>query len=384
MTHMRQVLADMPSDEKTQTQVEQQTQIPKMTQHTTTERKIAASARSRMPIQKNEFSWLSIGYDIAMMLLICFDLLLLAIDGILMSTFGNTVSGWLGLDISAYRAGVQIFAWNHATVALIGGAITIFLVVELVVRWALAIITKRYYRWFFFPFVHWYEVLSVFPQLRALRLLRVVVIGYGFYKMGWRFLPESWIRTAKFYYDVVLEEVSDRVILTALDSVERELRESGAHHALVKNIINNHRDQIEAVAGEIMQQEVAPALRTHAQLTREGVGNAVYRALANVPDLNKYLRLIPIAGGIIESQIQQVGRQVAENITDELVKPFAEAPPKGQVFNNNFSLIAKRVGEISAEHEPLEDLVSSIVFSSFETIRAQIAVQQWKERANDD
>lgn len=332
----------------------------------------------RLPIDKTKPSWWSIIYDIAMLLLICFDLTLLAVDAVLMSSFGESIAAWLGYDLTIYRT-----QW-HPTVAVIGGAITIFLVAELVVRWLWAIATKRYYRWFFFPFVHWYEVLGCFPQLRALRLLRVFSIGYGFYQMGWRFLPESWLATARFYYEVVLEEVSDRIILTALNSVERELKESGAHHTLVKNIINNHRGEIEAVVGELLQQEVAPALQAHAALTRDGVGKAVHQALANVPELNKYLRLIPVAGRLIESEIQNVGKQVAQNITDELMRPFYEAPRKGQDYNENFSLIAKEVGNITAEHKPLEDLVSSIVFSSFDTIKQQISVQQWKMRAEDE
>ena len=61
----------------------------------------------------------------------------------------------------------------HEPLKVAGGLFTIFLVAELVVRWLIAIVQKRYYRWFFFPFVHWYEVLGCAPQLRALRLLRV-------------------------------------------------------------------------------------------------------------------------------------------------------------------------------------------------------------------
>lgn len=332
------------------------------------------------PIEANpkRTTWRSIAYDLCMLGLICFDLALIAVDAILMSGIGEFIAGKLNLSLVSYREGNSF--WSHHQAVLFGSVITVFLIAEVGIRWFIAIVTKRYYRWFFFPFVHWYEVISCFPQFRVLRLLRVVVTGYRLYQMGYNVIPKSWIKTAKFYYDMVLEEISDRVIVIALNSVENELKESKAHQTLVQNLINENRTQIQAVVGELLQQEVAPALKQHAMLTREGVGNAVYRALANVPELNKYLRLIPIAGKMIESEIQSIGQAVADSITDELLKPFYQAPYAGKTTNENFAIISEAVGNISADHKHLEELVSSLVFSSLATIKEQIQVQQWREK----
>lgn len=327
-------------------------------------------------------TWSSIAYDGVMLFIICVDLLIIVVDAIMMSgltqnivTYLTSYLGfnWLSDALYHYRAN-----W-HPTATWLGDGITIFLIAEVAFRWFWAIVTQRYYRWFFFPFVHWYEVISCFPQFRALRLLRVVVIGYRLYQMGFNVIRKSWIKTGKFYYNMVLEEISDRVIMIALGTIENELKNSNAHQKLIRSIIDNNRPQIQSLVGEILQKEVAPNLKQNADLTREGVGNAVYRALANVPELNKYLRMIPIAGKMIESEIQSIGKSVADNIASELLQPFYQDAKHGKQTNENFEIISKAVGNISAKHEPLEELVSSIIFSSIDTIRAQIKDQQWRD-----
>ena len=51
---------------------------------------------------------------------------------------------------------------------------------EFVLRWIIAIRRKTYYRWFFYPFVHWYDLIGCIPvgAFRWLRLLRVFSIVY--------------------------------------------------------------------------------------------------------------------------------------------------------------------------------------------------------------
>lgn len=40
------------------------------------------------------------------------------------------------------------------------------LITEFFVRWGISIVYKHHKRWFFFPFIHWYEILAIIPQLR--------------------------------------------------------------------------------------------------------------------------------------------------------------------------------------------------------------------------
>lgn len=318
-------------------------------------------------------------YDIFMMLIISIDLLLLTIDGLLMSGFMAQLSEWGGFSgwLSHYHNDI------HPLLKLVGGLFTIFLVVELLVRWGIAIWQRSHYRWFFFPFVHWYEVLGCFPQLRALRLLRVVVIGYRLYQLGYQVLPKSWLKTGKFYYHVVLEEISDRVILMAIDNIRTELANTNGH--LVQNIIDKHRDEIETVVVELLQQEVTPLIQStnnqppsFAKPLADQVSLAVEHAFLQTPDLHRLLRMIPIAGGMIEDQLVNISQKVAQNITLNATQQLTQVDSLNQIYRE----IAKGIAQVDTTSPTLENLVSSVINESLTAVAEQVKVQQWKNHAN--
>lgn len=316
-------------------------------------------------------------YDIVMLWLLIIDLLLMLADKILMSEFAQWLAKLAGLSgaIVHYQT-----TW-HETVLVVGGVFTLFWVVEILVRWVMAVIKQTYFRWFFFPFVHWYEVLGCFPQLRALRLLRVIVIGYRLHQMGWYFLPKSWYKTIEFYYTMIMEEISDRVILIAIDNIRTEVSHANGH--LVQNIIDKHRQEIETVIVELLQQEVTPLLQAKnqhlpdfAEPLSKQVGQSIQQALAETPELRRMVRLIPFAGSLIEEQMLHIGQQVGENLTKSLSKSLTKTETLEQMYRH----IAKGLAEVDTTSPTLEKLVVSIIEESLTSIAEQVKVQQWKHK----
>lgn len=314
-------------------------------------------------------------YDGIMMVLIIADLLLMGLDSLMMSNFGLSVTQWLG--ISEWVIGYRENWHHHLTTA--GGFFTIFLVVELLVRWALAIVNKRYYRWFFFPFVHWYEVLGCSPQLRALRLLRVGVIGYRLYQLGKLKIPKSWIKTGKFYYSIVLEEISDRVIITALDNIRMELANGDAQ--LVQSIIDKHRPEIQTLVVDILNKEVTPILvgtpnnpPAFTPALASQVGTAIQQSLSETPELRRIIRMIPIAGGLIENQMLSIGQHIGENLVTTLSKNLTHRDTLTPIYQQ----IGKSIANIDTTSPVLETLVREIIHDSLDAFEKQVRVQQWK------
>lgn len=141
-------------------------------------------------------------YDIFMVFIIIFNLFCLATNFFLMSSIGAWFFEHIHLPqvLSFYRT--SLHPWVITSEAWFIG----FLIIELLVRWAIAIINKHHKRWFFFPFIHWYEILAIIPQLRFLRLFRAGIIAYRLHELGYPVVPESWRKTGLFYYRVVMEE----------------------------------------------------------------------------------------------------------------------------------------------------------------------------------
>lgn len=318
-----------------------------------------------------------IAYDIIMLLLLVVDLILILADKILMSGLSVKVAEWIGLS-SALTAYQNEY---HTTLSAIAGVFTIFWVVELSVRWIKAIVKKTYFRWFFFPFVHWYEVLGCFPALRALRLLRAGVIIKRLHSMNIKVIPEKWLTSAQFYYHVVLEELSDRVILTAIDNFREQMAQSRTHTDLVQSTIDKNRQELEKVVLNILRTELSPKLQqaflasTGEKLSAD-IGTAVEHALSDTPELRKYLKLIPIAGSMIENQITHVGRHIGENVTTAVNQHLFDPATLDALMVN----IAKGVAQIDTTRPELQQLVGSVVDDALTAFEKQIKIQQWKHK----
>ena len=101
-------------------------------------------------------------YDIFMVFIIIFNLFCLAANFFLMSSIGAWFFEHIHLPqvLSFYRT--HLHPWVITSEAWFIG----FLIIELLVRWGIAIVYKHHKRWFFFPFIHWYEILAIIPQLR--------------------------------------------------------------------------------------------------------------------------------------------------------------------------------------------------------------------------
>ena len=321
---------------------------------------------------------LKLTYDIVMIIAISIDLLLISTDAILMSTFSSDAASWLGIanQLDWYQNHI------HDSLRSAGGFFTLFLIAELLLRWAIAIKEKIYYRWFFFPFVHWYEVLGCFPQLRALRLFRAVIIGRRLYQLGYQVLPQPWINRINFYIDLVLEELSDRVILTTIQTFRQQLTDPERQKSFIESTIARNRDEIEAAILSLLRQELAPKLKALTESTGGGailaseMGNAIQEGLANTTELRRYLRMIPIAGSLIESQLQHVGHNIGENVVYALNERLLDA----ERIDALMVAIASGIAQIDTNNPALDHLIASIIDDGLTEFEAQIKVQQWKHQ----
>jgi len=327
------------------------------------------------PLRKDSWGWkIALAYDLFLMGLIIFNLFCLSANAILMSDFGEWLFDFIRLPeiLQFYRT--ELRPW----VVITEGWFTTFLIVELGVRWGIAIIFKHHQRWWFFPFIHWYEILAIIPQLRFLRLLRAGAIGYNLHQHGYKVIPDAWYRRAKFYYHMVLEELTSRIVLTVLDGIKRELSTSTTHKKLIEDLVAHHRDMFATALADILQESLGKELQAQKIMIAENVGDIVNRAIEDTPELTQLLRLIPIVGGRIEQQIQSIGQRLGENITLGLIEPFAYGHKNEK--NLAYLEISNKISQIQFENNThVEKLVESAVFESLEAIRKQVKVKQWQQ-----
>jgi hypothetical protein len=102
--------------------------------------------------------------------------------------------------------------------------------------------------------------------------------------------------------------------------------------------------------------------------------------LADVPELHRLLRLMPVVGAQLEQQLQLIGRRIGDNLTAELIKPFTAPPAHGERVNPVLGQIADHVSDVELDLPALEALIESLVFEGLEVLRQQVSVQQWKQQ----
>lgn len=321
---------------------------------------------------------IKLGYDIVMLILLSVDLLLIFMDNILMSSFAATTAGWLGLsdNLNVYQA------YYHEPIEVIGGFFTLLWVIDLLARWLIAIKKRTYYRWFFFPFVHWYEALSCFPALRALRLLRAAIIIKRLHGLGIKIIPERWLKTMRFYYHVLLEELSDRVILTAIDNFRHQLHQNKQKPQLLpQKTLTQNRLELEQTIFQLLKSELNPRLQ-EALLSKQGeklshdIGLAVEEALVQTPEFRRYLKLIPIAGSMIESQITHIGRHIGQNITTAVNERIFH----DDTLDELMASIARTLANLDINQPQLRLLTTQIVDEVLDSLEEQVKIQQWKHQ----
>jgi hypothetical protein len=322
---------------------------------------------SQVPKPHQKPSKISLAYDVMMVVFILVNLFFLAVEYTLNSNFSgvNQLMTVLQISLSAQVSFKSFLSEANAF-------FTIFLIVELSIRWIIAIVQKHYYRWFFFPFVHWYEVLGCLPILRPLRLLRAAVIAYRLYVLGYAILPRSWIRKGQFYYELVLEELSDRIVIRVIDGITTELKQNKTHYDLVEKIIQKNKPLLIKTLLEILEKNLPAAINQNQAVISQYVSSAVERSLQNTPELQQILHLMPVIGNLLSNRLEAIGARLGENIAIELMHPLTQIP------NPLYAEVANQVGNLQLHTVALETLVDSIVVEALQVIRDQVSIQQWK------
>lgn len=325
----------------------------------------------------SKFFKLFLVYDIFMVFIIVFNLFCLGMNFFLMSNIGEWFFNTIHLPnvLEFYRS--YLHPWVITTEAWF----IIFLITELAVRWTIAIVNKHHARWWFFPFIHWYEILAIIPHLRFLRLFRAGIIAYRLHELGYKVVPDNIRIKAAFYYSVIMEELSDRVVISVIDGVRQELETSSSHKKIIHDLVDHHRQLFTVALSSLLQESLAKTLQEQQPMITKKVGIIVNQAIEDTPELTQLLRLIPLVGGRIEQQIQSIGQRLGENISIGLIEPFTAGSAHSP--NENYQLIAEKVSELNIDNQYLEELVESVVFESLAAIRKQVKIKQWQQTLHE-
>lgn len=253
---------------------------------------------------------------------------------------------------------------------------------EFSIRWIIAIARRTYDKWFFFPFVHWYDLLGCIPvgSFRWLRILRVISLLYRLQKRGVIDLRDTWLgATLIRYYDIIIEELSDRIVINVLTGVQREVK---GGNPLVKRI----EDEVlaprkPALVDYLAERIVAATRHTHQHWRQDlGVylGHLSEEALTRTEE-GRRLAAMPVAGpravALVRDAVRKGGLALADQFVDDLSAPGNRA--------HLDQLLDSLIGELAGDRTTLNQLTRDTLLDILEQVKIQVGVQQWKLTADE-
>lgn len=251
---------------------------------------------------------------------------------------------------------------------------------EFSIRWIIAIARQTHARWFYYPFIHWYDLLGCIPVggFRWLRILRVISLLYRLQRTGIVDLRETWLgKTLLRYYGILVEEISDRVVINVLEGAQNEISQgSPLTHRIESQVLAPRRPELVDFAARRL---IDISSRTH-QRWRAPLGDYLTTltdaALARTSS-GARLAAIPVAGPRALALIGDTVRELGLALSDQLVADLQNDAHRGQLD----ALLDDLIRHAAGDREQLDRLLRETLLGILEQVKAEVAVQRWRQSA---
>lgn len=253
-------------------------------------------------------------------------------------------------------------------------------IVEFCVRWFLAVYHNHHHKWFFYPFIHWYDVLGCIPlgQFRILRVFRVGSMVLRLHKMGVINLRESYLfKIYKRYSAVIVEEVSDRVVVNVLEGVQDELKHgTPVASRIVVEVIRPQKE----VLVEWLSSRITAASEQHYERYQEQLRAYVNRKVSEAVRNNSEVRdiaAIPIVGSTITGKLEKSVAQITYAVMEGMMKDISSAENTKVI--SELADVTMDMMLLQEEDEELNRMSVEMINKSIDIIIDQVKVKRWME-----
>lgn len=258
--------------------------------------------------------------------------------------------------------------------------IAVFLT-ELLIRWIIAIAQKKYYKWWFYPFIHWYDVLGCLPvgTFRILRLLRVYGMIIRLDRKGFIDIKHTGIyRLIKRNVDIIAEEVSDKVVDNVLEGMQEEIySDQGTINKIIKEVIQPNQDHlVEWMAIQFQQTNrllYAKFSEDFEKYLKKNIEEAVHENREM-----KRLDNIPLLGKQITESLEHAISDITFRVINKTIKDLAEYNMQKEL--NEVATITFQSLEKNNIDDKLAMIIKEMVVQSLDIVREQVATKQWKTK----
>lgn len=264
-------------------------------------------------------------WEAFIVILVCVNLALILFDSLFaVDPINEALARWMPGLHSTYDARI------HDNFVMIDLAFVAILVFDVLLGWIVSLFEHRYRRWYYYPFVHWYDVLGCIP-LAGFRWLRVLRVGslllrlqrlglidmrrWGLYEFG------------NYYYQRLLEEISNRVMVKMFTRLQEEIGTSeDLAQRLVKDVIRPRKERLLNDLTRRMQAMLEAGYRDNRGAIEGYVSSLIHQALADNAEMRN-LRRLPLGGRVantLDDALADVAARLIQAAVDGLNTPQSQ------------------------------------------------------------
>lgn len=251
-------------------------------------------------------------------------------------------------------------------------------IIEFSIRWVIAIIRKTYHSWFFYPFIHWYDVLGCFPMdsLRFFRFLRVFSMVYRLERMGVINLSNTYLfKLIRKYYRIFVEEVSDAVVINVIDDMKHQVSAgSPIVNRVVDEVISPHKEEIKIWITSRVDLLVSDLYEENKVELKAYVDKLIKGSMEKNSEIMT-LELVPVVGHVITSKIEKAISDIVFNVINGAIEDFSEN--KQQIID----LLGEKIFEAliyATRDEEMKNLSFEIFSGTLEIVKEKVGEKMWK------
>jgi phosphoribosyl-ATP pyrophosphohydrolase len=256
---------------------------------------------------------------------------------------------------------------------------------ELLLRWGIAIYRKTYHRWFFYPFIHWYDTLGCIPiaSFKFFRMIRIFSIIYRLHKLRIVDFSETYVyKKGTKYLNVLVEEVSDRVVVNVISGVQQEVDKGNpVTDRILEEVIMPRKTELINFISHRIQKATTSAHISYQADIKEYIDGLIEQAVDDNKEINQ-IEMIPILGGNISGMLESAISDIVFKVVNQALRDLGSDKNKellGEIADLAFETVL-----LEEEDVTLNQIAKNIAHESLDIVKEQVKVKQWKVKEIDD
>ena len=309
-------------------------------------------------------------WEAFIVLLVCINLSLILFDSLFALQPVSAVLADLAPELHArYQQSV------HANFQYIDLGFVAIFVLDVLLGWTVALFERRYARWYYYPFAHWYDVLGCIPLagLRWLRVLRVGALLIRLQRLGLIDM-RGWAIYGLFsrYYYLLIEELSDRVMVRLFGRLQQEIGASDdLSRRLLQEVVRPRKQRLLNDISRRLQDMLETGYRDNRGAIEGYVSQLIHQALQNNPEMHN-LRRLPL-GNRLASTLDDALGDIAARLLQGAVEGM-----RGPQFQALASNLADEFFDAWVYQDENTDLaLEELLVDVIEVLKQQVLDRRW-------